>query len=247
MDSILIYCDGACSGNPGPGGWGSIILIPSGQVFELGGYSPRTTNNQMEITASIRALESVEKNPEPVTLFTDSQYLIRGITQWIWAWRKKDWKTADGKSVMNRELWEELARVTARRTTERKITWNYVAGHSGNPGNDRVDEIAVGFSKHSPVSLYRGPLEGYGISIAELPAIDNEALKRKLGATQKGQAFSYLSMIGNTVNRHTSWAECERRVKGQARARFKKAMSESDEAKILEDWGVSLSLLPKKG
>ena len=108
-NSIIIFCDGACSGNPGPGGWGAIVALPTGEVRELGGASPLTTNNKMELTAAIEALRFVEALPLPATLCTDSTYVIKGVTQWITRWKIRGWKTATGEPVANRELWEKTA------------------------------------------------------------------------------------------------------------------------------------------
>ncbi len=118
---VVIYTDGACSGNPGPGGWGSVVVLPDLKVYELGGAENPSTNNRMEISAALRALESVAGVDQPVHVYTDSTYLIRGITQWIWGWRKKGWKTAEGKDVQNRDLWETLSRVVGARPTGAKI------------------------------------------------------------------------------------------------------------------------------
>jgi len=105
---IILFTDGAAKGNPGPGGWGAIVLTPEHHVTELGGGSPHTTNNKMELGGAIAALQHVADRPEPVAIYTDSTYLIQGITQWVWGWRKRGWKTASGTDVLNRDLWEEL-------------------------------------------------------------------------------------------------------------------------------------------
>lgn len=135
-----IYTDGACSGNPGPGGWGTIIYFTDGRVQDIGGATPNTTNNRMELQASIVALEAYEASgqTQPITLYTDSEYVRNGITKWISGWKKKGWKTAAGKPVMNQDLWQELDELNSS-----KITWQYVKGHSGDPGNERADAIAV--------------------------------------------------------------------------------------------------------
>jgi ribonuclease HI len=135
-----IYTDGACSGNPGPGGWGTIIYFTDGRVQDIGGATPNTTNNRMELQASIAALEAYEASgqTQPITLFTDSEYVRNGITKWISGWKKKGWKTAAGKPVMNQDLWQELDELNSPR-----VTWQYVKGHSGDPGNERADMIAV--------------------------------------------------------------------------------------------------------
>ena len=144
--AIRIYCDGACSGNPGPGGWGTIVATPDGRVKELGGGNPATTNNQMEITAAISGLEHLRATPGEVWIFTDSTYLIQGITKWIWGWRQRNWQTADGKPVANRELWERLSSLILTRGKASPVKWNHVKGHAGHPANERVDAIAVAFS-----------------------------------------------------------------------------------------------------
>ena len=136
LKSIVIYTDGACSGNPGPGGWGAIIAYPEGQIKELGGKAAPTTNNKMELMGAIRSLEEIKGREEPTVLFTDSTYVIRGITQWIWGWRRKGWKNSEGGEVSNRDLWEKLSQVVGLKKGA-KIEWRYIRGHTGNPGNER--------------------------------------------------------------------------------------------------------------
>src|SRR5271156_5629559 len=172
ISSILIFTDGACSGNPGPGGWGSIVTLPDGKVHELGGGVRDTTNNRMEMVAAIRALAMLELSAQsPIVLYTDSTYVIRGITQWIWGWRSRGWKNAEGKDVANRELWEELSRQVARLKPS-TIEWKYVRGHAGFPGNERCDQIAVSFATGQPEQLYVGPLDGYFVDLNEVPDED---------------------------------------------------------------------------
>jgi ribonuclease HI len=143
-----IYTDGACSGNPGPGGWGTVIYFSDGSVHELGGGEAQTTNNRMEMQAAIRALEfllTVDQT-EAVALYTDSEYVKNGITQWLTGWKKKGWKTAAGKPVLNQDLWRVLDMLQAQTLDRLPLQWRYVKGHSGDPGNDRCDEIARSFS-----------------------------------------------------------------------------------------------------
>lgn len=236
LNSLLIFTDGACTGNPGPGGWGSILVFPEGHIKELGGHNPETTNNRMEIVAALRALADLEEAPTPlIYLYTDSTYVIRGITQWVWAWKKRGWKNAEGQPVSNQDLWEELARQVGR-LKPAKIEWKYVRGHTGVPGNERCDEIAVAFANGKKVKLYDGPLLGYGHAIHDLP--EDQPLPEMKTYEKKPAAFSYLSLYGGTVQRHLNWADCERRVKGRSGAKFKKAMSEQDESAILISWGL---------
>lgn len=137
MSRITIHTDGACSGNPGPGGWGA-ILEWNGHRKELKGGERDTTNNRMEMMAAIQALEAIRKTGHEVILITDSVYLRDGITKWIHGWKKRDWKTADKKPVKNVDLWQRLDALTERHSIE----WRWVKGHNGDPGNERADELA---------------------------------------------------------------------------------------------------------
>lgn len=153
-----IYTDGACSGNPGPGGWGTRIEFADGQVHELGGRDAATTNNRMEMQAAIAALEFLTESNDiensPVTLHTDSEYLKNGITKWIKGWKRKGWKTSAGKAVLNKDLWQQLDQLTQTLDkTSVKIDWRYIRGHTGNPGNERCDEIARAFTHSQSIGL----------------------------------------------------------------------------------------------
>jgi ribonuclease HI len=132
----VIHTDGACRGNPGPGGWGALLSC-NGTHKELSGSEAATTNNRMELTAAIMGLAAL-KRPTRVTLQTDSQYVIKGITEWLPSWKARGWRTADRKPVKNQDLWERLDQIAAAHT----INWVWVKGHSGDPGNERVDELA---------------------------------------------------------------------------------------------------------
>ncbi len=138
MSEIDIYTDGACSGNPGPGGWGA-LLVWNGTEREMSGGEPATTNNRMEMMAAISALEAL-KRPSIVRLHTDSQYLRDGITKWIAGWKRKGWLTADKKPVKNVDLWQRLEAAAAIH----KIEWLWVRGHDGHPENERADALARG-------------------------------------------------------------------------------------------------------
>lgn len=135
-DTVVIYTDGACSGNPGPGGWGSVMLY-NGHRRELSGGDDETTNNRMEMMAVIQALETL-KRPCRVKIFTDSVYVMKGITEWIVQWKKRQWKTAAKKPVKNVELWQRLEQAISRHD----VAWAWVKGHSGVPENERADELA---------------------------------------------------------------------------------------------------------
>lgn len=248
-NSILIFTDGACTGNPGPGGWGSIMALPDGTIRELGGDHPQTTNNRMEMAAAIHALAKIENtDAKSIVLYTDSTYLIRGITQWVWGWRSRGWKTAEGKDVANRELWEELSRHVAR-LKPITIEWKYIRGHAGFPGNERCDQIAVSFANGKREPLYTGSLDGYFVDLTHLPDAEplpepkggkgNSYKNGSSGATKGGAgSVTYLSFFNGIVTRHKTWTDCEKLVKGR-NAKFKKAKSEQEERSILEGWGLS--------
>lgn len=139
MKTLHIYTDGACRGNPGPGAWG--VLIVEGEVEqEYGGIAEETTNNRMELTAAIEALARVPP-AHRVVLFTDSSYLQNGITSWLADWRRKNWRTANGKAVKNQDLWQRLDELVAALGRD-QIQWKWVRGHSGVAGNERADQIA---------------------------------------------------------------------------------------------------------
>ncbi len=142
--------DGACSGNPGPGGWGVLYRFEDGTVKELGGYEASTTNNRMELKAALVLLEQVKdlpRHPE-LKIRTDSKYLIDGLSKWIFGWKRKGWRTSSGKQVLNQDLWQalDIARID-------NVQFAYVKAHSGDPDNDRVDQIAVSFSKGTNPNL----------------------------------------------------------------------------------------------
>ena len=135
-DAVTIHTDGACSGNPGPGGWGAVLRW-RGRARELSGFEPATTNNRMELLAAISALE-ILKRPMRVRLFTDSNYLRQGITTWLPSWKARGWRTADKKPVKNQDLWERLEAALERHEVE----WRWVRGHSGDPDNEQADQLA---------------------------------------------------------------------------------------------------------
>ncbi|MGB1540520.1 MAG: ribonuclease HI [Rickettsiales bacterium] len=136
MKTVTIYTDGACSGNPGPGGWGALLRYGEAEK-ELSGGELETTNNRMELMAAIRALQAL-KHACAVELYTDSTYVKDGITQWIFNWKKNNWRTANKKPVKNADLWQELDEAVSRH----KVNWHWVKGHAGDADNERVDELA---------------------------------------------------------------------------------------------------------
>ncbi len=160
ISMITIYTDGASRGNPGPGGWGAIILDDV-RVIELGGSEEHTTNNRMELMAAIEALKYAGTlGAESIELFTDSEYVMKGITQWVEGWQKRGWRTASKKPVLNQDLWQHLILAA----DEKEIAWKYVAGHSGHDLNERCDEIATSFADDAYIKLYEGARSGYTLA-----------------------------------------------------------------------------------
>ena len=135
--SIKVYTDGACKGNPGPGGWGVYIILDSKEI-ELFDGKPNTTNNQMEMQAAIEALKYLRKTNQAIDLYTDSNYLRQGITEWIFNWKKNNWRTASKKPVANKDLWIEISDLSSVMA----VNWHWVKGHDGDPGNERADYLA---------------------------------------------------------------------------------------------------------
>jgi ribonuclease HI len=245
FNHTIVFSDGACSGNPGPGGWGAIVVTPDGHVRELGGGADATTNNRMELMGTIQALKSFKgKSDHPIHVHTDSTYVIRGITQWIWAWRSRGWKNAEGGDVSNQDLWEDLLREVTK-LKPAGIEWKYVRGHTGVPGNERCDEIAVGFTQKRWVELFNGSILQYSVAIHDIP--EDTELPPMRSAEKKEPAYSYLSYLGGVVRRHKTWPECERVVKGQSQAKFKKAKSAQDEEQILRSWGLDPAKISVQG
>jgi ribonuclease HI len=161
--SIRVFTDGSSRGNPGPGGWGAIVATEK-LIAEHGGFEETTTNNRMELMAAIMALEWIrleKMTDESILVFSDSKYVIQGITEWIKGWQKNGWRSAGKKSVLNRDLWERLSAAASGLSIE----WKYVAGHAGHAGNERCDEIATAFADRVDPHLYIGSPDLYRIKL----------------------------------------------------------------------------------
>lgn len=233
MKKITIFTDGASKGNPGPGGWGALVANEQ-EVRELGGREEKTTNNRMELRATIEALEHAATLARaPVVLHTDSSYVINGATKWTKGWVARGWVNAQKEKVMNRDLWEALLAAIDKNAS---IEWKYVGGHVGIAGNERVDRIASDFAEGKKVSLYDGPRAEYEIDFTNT-AHDASLHEEKSAsrARSKLAAHSYVSLVDGEVRVHKTWAECHARVKGK-KARFKKAISAAEEAAIIKDF-----------
>ncbi|MEQ1499906.1 MAG: ribonuclease HI [Parcubacteria group bacterium] len=220
---ITIFTDGSSRGNPGPGGWGAIILSDD-TATEIGGRENETTNNRMEMTAVISALNSVSNNEE-IILYTDSAYVLNGATRWVKGWERNNWKTSTKDDVLNKDLWQEMVDAT----THKNIKWELIKGHSGNHGNERCDVIATSFADNHPATLYNGSRSRYGIDLSVTQ------LKSDKKSKSKSKAYSYVSLVDGKIMIHKTWDECKARVNG-VNAKYKKSISPENEQEIIKEF-----------
>jgi ribonuclease HI len=237
FDGHLLFADGSSLGNPGPGGWGSVVVIRGAQVVELGGHEEHTTNNRMEVTGLIEGLNRLQEESGDVTIFTDSTYAHKGATLWAAGWKRRNWMTMARTEVENRDLWEILLPLLEKRKKVGHVTWKHVPGHSGVAGNERCDEIATGYAKNDEPGLFDGEIGDYAIDILNI-TIDEVALdKRKAGKERaKVKAYSYVSLLNGKVEVHKTWTDCEARVKGKRGAKFQKVASKEEEIALVAKW-----------
>jgi ribonuclease HI len=225
--SVVVFADGACSGNPGPGGWAALILRPTvsqSEISSLGlwGSASSTTNNVMELTALLKALETLSHEPAlELKVALDSTYVLKGCQEWRLGWRKRGWIKSDGSPVANLELWKKLdAMLNARRGP---IEWIWVEGHAGILGNEWVDSRAVDACQNQSQG-------------EEALSLESDFLTFEASVAKSKPI--YLSLVDGVLKEHTRWSECEARVKGQKGARFKKVSSPQEREKCLKGWGL---------
>ncbi len=234
MKASILFTDGASSGNPGPGGWGAVLLEPiildnedikpieKTRVLEYGGGESRTTNNRMELTAVIEGLSKADV--KKIIIFSDSKYVIGGIN-WMRNWKENGWKTKAKTDVKNKDLWEKLS----GQIDSKDIEWKFVEGHRGVLGNERADDIAQAFSQEQEVKLKNVPYANYSINLLDLTINNNKK------GSKKGKAYSYVSSIDGEVKVHKSWDECKKRVEGK-NAQFRKVFSKEEEEELIRRW-----------
>lgn len=242
---IVIFTDGSSRGNPGPGGWAFIVAQPHGHITENGGSEADTTNNRMEMTAALEALRFAKDLAENIIVYTDSGYLVNGITKWVFGWQKNNWISSTKEPVVNRDIWESLVEVTQDIKKNRTITWHQISGHSGVVGNERVDEIATAYADESVsekigetiISLYDGEINNYPVDIFDLS--ENESKKSSKDSKrdrQKGKAYSYVSCVDGECAVDKNWTDCEKRVKGKRGVKFQKVFSADEEKRLIAEW-----------
>ncbi len=212
MNTVDIITDGACSGNPGRGGWAAII-IDGAHHTEYSGSDPHTTNNRMELQAAITGLQQAPTQRQ-LRVITDSQYLINGITKWVKGWQKNGWKTRENQPVENRALWELLIAVNGTH-----VVWQHVKGHAGDPLNERANTLA---------QIQAGSGSGTPLATPKLTP-----------HTPSPTGFPcYLSLIGSTLQRHDTWESCQRTIHGVSGAKFKKLANQQQYDTQLKSWKV---------
>ncbi|TSD03228.1 MAG: ribonuclease HI [Parcubacteria group bacterium Athens0714_16] len=227
-NNIIIFTDGSALGNPGKAGWGAVIISNKKEILEMGGFEKKSTNNRMEMTAVIESIKRVnEEFPDShITIYTDSSYVVNGITKWIHGWILKGWVGVNKQPILNKDLWEELKEVSGS-----NIKWSLLPGHSGIFGNEKADEIATTFASENRPILYKGTIDKYNKNILDLSTngISKSSKKNVI-------AYSYLSMVNGKIEKHKTWKECESVVKGKKDVKFKKSISREDEEKIIDEW-----------
>lgn len=261
---IVIYSDGSSRGNPGPGGFGAVMIYPDAsgvlKIDEYGGNESVTTNNRMELLGVITALESLigyygkDDSKHTVSIYTDSGYVINGIESWIQGWKRNNWITKTKEPVKNVDLWQRLSdAVDELKTSGFKISWIQVPGHAGVPGNERCDVIATAYADAvndvaAEPNLYKGFTETYEdkevlkiISKDEIAHLKKQkdegaGTKKSSSKNKNTPAYSYVSYVNGQIATDATWAACEARVKGQSKAKFKKSISQGDEQKIISEF-----------
>lgn len=251
--SIIIYTDGSSLGNPGPGGYGCVIVFNNdNKVIELGGYCAETTNNKMELTAMVKALEYVKdyletplrpsKNSghlpslrggsEPqIVIHTDSSYAINGITKWVYGWQKNNWMTSTKTPVLNSDLWKELILL---KNYFKHLSFEHVRGHAGVWGNERCDTIATSFAMQKKQDLFQGELAAYDQRILTA-TISTTPSKNTPTKKTSEKAYAYVAQVNGTVQIFKDWESCKAAVHGKS-SRYKKVFSQKEQDALIRSW-----------
>lgn len=241
-DSIIIYTDGSSLGNPGPGGYGCVIVFQAKElVVELGGYDHSTTNNKMELTAIATALEYLKKHHVShdvnIVIHTDSSYAINGITKWMFGWLKNNWITSTKTPVLNSEIWKQLIPL---KNYFKKLSFEHVRGHSGIWGNERCDMIATSFASKTTIDLFHGKFIDYDPRILSSAVASNAgsaiSVSQKTKSTKNsGKAYSYVALVNGKIQTFKDWESCKAVVHGRS-SKYKKALSKIEEDALIKEW-----------
>jgi ribonuclease HI len=236
QQDVVVFTDGASRGNPGPGGYGAVLIYPKlEEVIELGGAKPTTTNNEMELSAVIAALSYLIQNVAPTHIFSDSKYVLQGAQTWMYGWQKNGWQTQAKEPVKNKELWQTMLSLVTERKSQTKIHWHHLPGHSGVPGNERADVIATEFADGKRFDLFRGSQRNYPIKDILDTTVDPTKIKSSSSKASAGKAYEYLSVVGGVLERHQTWDACKARTTGQ-KSHFRKSVSPEQSKEIIMTW-----------
>ncbi len=235
---ITIYTDGASRGNPGPGGWGALI-VASHEVFELAGNATTATNNQMELAAVEAVLSDarVLAHRGEVVVYSDSSYVINGISSWMYGWEKNGWITSTKTPVENKGQWQSLLRL-AREYGSRLVLLK-VKGHAGDIYNERCDQLAVGYALGKKPLLFSGTLSAYKLFLEEQVGIKDSVKKTTTKKSNSAVVYAYVSLVNGNVYSDKTWAACEKRVKGSKGARYKKVFSKTEETELIQEYTLA--------
>lgn len=229
-EKIVVYTDGASRGNPGPGGYGAIVMFPAGKVLEIGGREDSTTNNRMEMMAVLKSLEVIEERTkeEGIVIFSDSAYVVNGVSGWMFAWEKNGWKTKEGNIVLNQDIWKDLFGVCFR-LKNRGLKMEKVPGHAGVILNERADIIAQSFADKTSINLFVGEKSKYESILKDVKVSTKKS-------NDKRPAYSYVSLVSGVLKTYKDWKSCEEDVKGKNGAKFRKVYSKEEEKELLKEW-----------
>lgn len=242
-----MYTDGSSLGNPGPGGYGCVIVFnDDNKVIELGGYCAETTNNKMELTAIVTALDYLKQQipPRPsatppklggdqpqITIYTDSSYAINGITKWMFGWQKNNWITSTKTPVLNSEIWKQLVSLKSH---FKNLSFVHVRGHAGVWGNERCDTIATSFAMHKKQDLFYGELAAYDQRILT-PTISTTPSKNTAKKKTSEKAYAYVAHVNGTVQIFKDWESCKAAVHGKS-SKYKKVFSQKEQDALIRSW-----------
>lgn len=229
-EKIVVYTDGASRGNPGAGGYGAIIMFPTGKVLEIGGKEDNTTNNRMEMMAVLKSLEVIEERTKEgeTVIFSDSAYVVNGISGWMFSWEKNGWKTKEGNIVLNQDIWKDLFGICFR-LKNRGLKMEKVPGHAGVILNERADIIAQSFADKTNLNLFVGEKSKYESILKDVKVSTKKS-------NDKRPAYSYVSLVSGVLKTYKDWKSCEEDVKGKNGAKFRKVYSKEEEGELLKEW-----------
>ena len=242
---LRIYTDGASRGNPGLGGWAAIILAGD-MCMEIVGNVDRATNNQMELAAveAVLSDSGALSWKGSVTVYSDSMYVINGMTKWVKGWERNDWITSTKTPVENKTQWQNLLKLL--REYGKRLSVEKVKGHAGDLYNERCDELAVAAALGQKPKVFSGTVEEYKLFLEELGFSEMKLAFKKAASKSKskseGVAYSYISMVNGAVYADKTWIACEKRVKGIKGAKYKKVFSKAEETELIQEYTL-LSLL----